>query len=92
LAEADKAARMARRAADTAVADANRALSRAEADRNLAESKLDSSGLAVTRHEEEAMSARKALTEAEATPSRRRSAYQTLPRDHQRSQRLETPP
>ncbi len=67
LAEADKTARIARRAADTAVADANRALSRAEADRNLAESKLDSSGLAVSRHEEEAMSARKALTEAEAT-------------------------
>ena len=66
LAEADQNARMARRAADTAVADANRALSRAEADRNLAESKLDSSGLAVTRHEEEAMSARKALNEAES--------------------------
>lgn len=67
LAEADKTARIARRAADTAVADANRALSRAEADRNLAESKLDSSGLAVSRHEEEAMAARKALAEAEAT-------------------------
>ena len=66
LAEADQNARMARRAADTAVADANRALSRAEADRNLAESKLDSSSLAVTRHEEEAMSARKALNEAES--------------------------
>ncbi|SLN29576.1 chromosome segregation protein SMC [Pseudooctadecabacter jejudonensis] len=66
LAQADKAARDARRAADAAVADANRALSRAEADRNLAESKLDSSGLAVTRHEEEAMAARKALAEAEA--------------------------
>ncbi|WP_375279288.1 chromosome segregation protein SMC [Pseudooctadecabacter sp.] len=67
LAQADKAARAARRAADAAVADANRALSRAEADRNLSESKLDSSGLAVSRHEEEAMTARKALTEAEAT-------------------------
>ena len=67
LAEADKAARIARRAADGAVADANRALSRAEADRNLAEGKLESSGLAVTRHEEEAMAARKALAEAEAT-------------------------
>ncbi|MEL6957826.1 MAG: AAA family ATPase [Pseudomonadota bacterium] len=67
LSEADRAARDARRAADTAVADANRALSRAEADRNLAEGKLESSGLAVTRHEEEAMAARKALTEAEAT-------------------------
>lgn len=66
LSEADKAAREARRAADAAVADANRALSRAEADRNLAEGKLESSGLAVTRHEEEAMSARKALTEAQS--------------------------
>ncbi|WP_296417992.1 chromosome segregation protein SMC [Pseudooctadecabacter sp.] len=66
LAQADKAARDARRAADAAVADANRALSRAEADRNLSESKLDSSGLAVSRHEEEAMTARTALTEAEA--------------------------
>jgi len=66
LAQADKAARDARRAADGAVADANRALSRAEADRNLAEGKLESSGLAVLRHEEEAMAARKALSEAEA--------------------------
>lgn len=64
-AEADKAAREARRAADTAVADAARALSRAEADRTLAESRLDSLGLAVTRHEEEAMAARKSLAEAE---------------------------
>ena len=67
LAEADKAARDARRAADGAVADANRALSRAEADRNLAEGKLESSGLAVARFDEEAMSARKALSEAETT-------------------------
>ncbi|KZY30550.1 chromosome segregation protein SMC, partial [Roseovarius sp. HI0049] len=66
LTEADKRAREARRAADTAVNDANRALSRAEADRNLAQSRLESLGLAVTRHEEEALSARKALNEAEA--------------------------
>jgi len=67
LTQADKAARDARRLADGAVGDANRALSRAEADRNLAEGKLESSGLAVTRFEEEAMGARKALAEAQAT-------------------------
>ncbi len=64
-AQADKDAREARRAADSAVADAARALSRAEADRTLAESRLDSLGLAVKRHEEEAMTARKSLQEAE---------------------------
>lgn len=67
LAQADQAARDARRAADGAVGDANRALSRAEADRTLADGKLESSGLAVARHEEEAMSARSALSEAEGT-------------------------
>ncbi|PSL17818.1 chromosome segregation protein SMC [Shimia abyssi] len=66
LSEIDKAARIARRDADRAVADANRALSRAEADRNLAEGRLDSLGLAVTRHEEEALSARAQVQEAEA--------------------------
>ena len=65
LTEMDKAARIARRDADRAVADANRALSRAEADRNLAEGKLESLGLAVARHEEEAMAARAQLAEAE---------------------------
>jgi chromosome segregation protein len=65
LAEADQHARAARRDADRAVTDAGRALSRAEADRNLAEGRLESLGLAVTRHEEEAMSARKELREAE---------------------------
>ncbi|MBR9842054.1 MAG: chromosome segregation protein SMC [Rhodobacteraceae bacterium] len=65
LAEADKAARQARQAADRAVADANRALSRAEADRNLAEGRLESLGLAVARHEEEAMGARAQVAEAE---------------------------
>ncbi|MDV4146201.1 MULTISPECIES: chromosome segregation protein SMC [Shimia] len=65
LAEADKAARQARQAADRAVADANRALSRAEADRNLAEGKLESLGLAVARHEEDAMGARAQVAEAE---------------------------
>jgi chromosome segregation protein len=65
LAEADKAARQARQAADRAVADANRALSRAEADRNLAEGRLESLGLAVARHEEDAMGARAQVAEAE---------------------------
>ncbi|WP_212751892.1 chromosome segregation SMC family protein [Roseovarius arcticus] len=64
--EADKGARTARRAADSALNDAARALSRAEADRNLAASKLESLGLAVTRHEDEALSARTQLAEAEA--------------------------
>lgn len=65
LAEADQKARTNRREADRAVTDAGRALSRAEADRNLAEGRLESLGLAVTRHEEEAMAARKQLIEAE---------------------------
>lgn len=63
--KADHDARQARRAADVAVNEANRALSKAEADRNLAQSRLESLGLAVTRHEEEAMGARKQLIEAE---------------------------
>ncbi len=63
--EADRAAREARRAADSAMAEANRALSRAEADRNLAQSKLESQKLAVTRHAEEALAAKDALAEAE---------------------------
>jgi chromosome segregation protein len=63
--EADQVARVARRDADRRVADANRAASRAEADRNLSQGKQESLGLALARHEEEAMSARKALAEAE---------------------------
>ncbi|SMR83387.1 condensin subunit Smc [Aliiroseovarius halocynthiae] len=63
--EADKRARDARRDADRAVTEANRALSRAEADRNIAEGKLENLGLALKRHEEEAMGARQRLTEAE---------------------------
>jgi chromosome segregation protein len=65
LSDADKRAREARREADRLVNEAARALSRAEADRNLAGSRLESLGLAVTRHEEEAMGARKQLAEAE---------------------------
>ena len=63
--EADKLARERRRDADRAVNEANRALSRAEADRNIAGGKLENLGLAVTRHEEEAMGARQRLAEAE---------------------------
>ncbi|WP_299968436.1 AAA family ATPase [uncultured Roseobacter sp.] len=64
-ARTDAAARDARRAADKAVADAGRRLSRAEADRNLAEGRLEALGLAVSRHEEEAMAARTRAREAE---------------------------
>ncbi len=63
--EADRNARQARRDADRAVADTGRALSRAEADRNLAQGRLESLGLAVKRHEDEAMSARGRVLEAE---------------------------
>ena len=66
LTEADKQARHARREADRMVAEAARALSRAEADRNLAAGRLESLGLAVTRHEEDAMAARARVNEAEA--------------------------
>ncbi|MBW4709266.1 chromosome segregation protein SMC [Roseobacter sp. YSTF-M11] len=65
LTKADAMAREARRAADRLVAEAGRRLSRAEADRNLAQGKLESLGLAVARHEEEAMNARTQLKEAE---------------------------
>ncbi|WP_299368052.1 chromosome segregation protein SMC [uncultured Tateyamaria sp.] len=65
LTDADKRARHARREADRMVADAARALSRAEADRNLAQGRLESLGLAVTRHEEDAMGARARVSEAE---------------------------
>jgi len=63
--DADKRAREARRDADRMVADAGRALSRAEADRNLAQGRLESLGLAVKRHEDEAMAARSRVLEAE---------------------------
>ena len=63
--EADRRARDARRDADRLVADAGRALSRAEADRNLSQGRLESLGLAVKRHEDEAMGARGRVLEAE---------------------------
>ncbi|MBE1285879.1 MAG: AAA family ATPase [Rhodobacteraceae bacterium] len=65
--EADKAARQARRVADQRMADAARALSRAEAERNLAQGRLETLGLAVTRHNEDALTARQQLKEAEAS-------------------------
>ena len=66
LTAADQAARNARREADRLVNAAARALSRAEADFNLAQSKLESLGLTVARHDEEALSARAQLAEAQA--------------------------
>jgi chromosome segregation protein len=63
--EADRRAREARREADRSVADAGRALSRVEADRTLAAGRLESLGLAVARHEEEAMGAQARVREAE---------------------------
>ncbi|OWU86510.1 chromosome segregation protein SMC [Oceanicola sp. 22II-s10i] len=65
LANADQLARQARRDADRLMNEAARALSRAEADRNMAESRMESLGLSVKRHEEDAMTARKQLAEAE---------------------------
>ncbi|MFK7762055.1 MAG: chromosome segregation protein SMC [Roseobacter sp.] len=65
LTQEDAAAREARKSADRLVAEAGRALSRAEADRNLTQGRLESLGLAVTRHEEEAMAARSRVKEAE---------------------------
>ena len=65
LTQADQAARQARRDADRLVNDAARKVSRAEADKNLAESKLESLGLAVTRHEDDALEGRERVIEAE---------------------------
>ncbi|MBK5934547.1 condensin subunit Smc [Rhodovulum imhoffii] len=63
--EADRIAREARRAADRDLAEAGRALTRAESDRAIAESKLESLRLAAARHRDEALAARKNLSEAE---------------------------
>ena len=63
---ADQAARQARRAADQRSAEAARALSRAENNRNLAEGKLETLGIAVARHDEDAANAKAQLAEAEA--------------------------
>jgi chromosome segregation protein len=65
LAETDKICRQNRRAADEALTAAARALSRLEADESIATSRLDSAKLAVARHEEEALSSRAMMREAE---------------------------
>jgi chromosome segregation protein len=65
LAEADKACRQNRRAADEALTTAARALSRLDADESIAASRLESAQLAVARHEEEALSNRTMMREAE---------------------------
>ena len=65
LTRADKEAREARREADRQVTEASRASSRAEAEKNLAEGRLESLGLALQRHEEEAQAAALQLREAE---------------------------
>ena len=66
LTVADQAARQARRDADRLVAEATRAASRAEAERSIALGKLEAAGLALRRHEEEALAGRLALVQAEA--------------------------
>ncbi len=66
LTAADQSARQARRDADRLVADASRAAARAEADRSIALGKCEAAGLALRRHEEEAMAGRLALAEATA--------------------------
>ncbi|MEM1388183.1 MAG: chromosome segregation protein SMC [Pseudomonadota bacterium] len=65
--QADRAAREARREADDRVTQATRALSQIEADRNIATGRLETSRLALERHEEEARKAGLALAEAQAT-------------------------
>lgn len=66
LSRADQTAREARRAADSRAAEANRATGRAEAERAIAGGKLEAAKLSVSRFEDEAMSARVRLREAEA--------------------------
>nr|WP_319248992.1 chromosome segregation protein SMC [uncultured Celeribacter sp.] len=65
LTDADRAARDARRDADRLLSEAARLLSRAENERTLAEGKVENLGLAVSRHEEEALGADARLREAE---------------------------
>ena len=66
LTVADQAARQARRDADRLVAEANRAAARAEAERSIALGKREAAGLALRRHEEEALAGRLALVQAQA--------------------------
>ncbi|MFN4129898.1 MAG: chromosome segregation protein SMC, partial [Paracoccaceae bacterium] len=65
-ARADQMARDARRAADARVTEANRTAARAEAEASIAGGRLESAKLAVARYEDEAMSARTRLREADA--------------------------
>ncbi|KMK65865.1 chromosome segregation protein SMC [Puniceibacterium sp. IMCC21224] len=64
LTRADKVAREARREADAALTQATRAAGRAEAERNMALGKVESLGLAVSRHEDDATQARNQVIEA----------------------------
>ena len=64
LARADQAAREARRAADMRVSEAARASARAEADKSIAQGKLEAAELALSRHLDEARSARQVQAEA----------------------------
>jgi chromosome segregation protein len=65
LTEADKAARSARRDADTRLAEASRALSRADADRSVLAGRLETLQQAAARHGDEAAAARTELARAE---------------------------
>ena len=65
LTDADARARQARKQADQLVQEAARRLNRAESDQSIAETRLESLGLAVARHEEEALAASAQVKEAE---------------------------
>ena len=66
LTEADRAARMARRDADTRLADASRILTKAEAERGVLQGKLETLQSAAARHADEAQAAATELLRAEA--------------------------
>ncbi|WP_224816807.1 AAA family ATPase [Hasllibacter sp. MH4015] len=65
LTEADKAARTARRDAETQLSQASRAAARAEADQSVLDGKLETLRLTASRHAEEADSARAELVRAQ---------------------------
>ena len=65
LTEADRAARAARREADTRLADTSRMLSKAEAERSVLEGKLETLQAAALRHGDEAQAAQTELARAE---------------------------
>ncbi|MDA0923386.1 MAG: chromosome segregation protein SMC [Proteobacteria bacterium] len=65
LTEADRAARAARRDADTRLADSSRMLSKAEAERSVLEGKLETLQAAALRHADEAHAAQTELSRAE---------------------------